>query len=234
MSTLALIGCMAASAAPPFTPFSEDVAPSVIGIGSSYNSTKAVPAGATAVSIIVVAQGGYGGDGGTSTFGGGGGGGGAYSAITSYSLAGVTNLYLYAEGSSTRVCGVKTNNSSGTIMVSAQRGKNGLTGSTSAGAAQAGGAAASGVGTVKFSGGAGSVRRSGTFSVGGGAGSGAANGGAGTGTTAGTSASPGGTGGGNTFGPTNGNDYGGGGGGARPNDGSGSQPGGMIFRLSWT
>ena len=218
----------------PFTPFSEDVSPDVIDSGSSYNSTKAVPAGATAVSIIVVAQGGWGGDGGTSTFGGGGGGGGAYSSISSYSLSGITNLYLYAEGSSTRVCGVKENNSSGTIMVSAQRGVTGLTSSSTAGVAQAGGAAASGVGTVKFSGGAGSVRRSGTFSVGGGAGSGAANGGAGTGTTAGTSASPGGTGGGNTSGGTVGNNYGGGGSGAPPNAGSGWQPGKMLFRLSWT
>lgn len=222
------------AAGPPFTPFTEDITPNIVGASSNYNTTITVPAGATSVAITVIAQGGFGGAGGTSTFGGGGGGGGACSVVNSYSLSGVTSLYIYYEGTGSRLCGVKTDNSSGALIISAQRGFNGLAGSASAGTASAGGSAASGTGDTKYSGGAGSVRRSGTFSVGGGAGYPTGNGGAGSGTTAGTSSSPGGTGGGSTFGASAGNDYGGGGGGAAPNDGSGWNPGRALFRLSWS
>lgn len=157
------------------------------------------PAGATSVTIICVGSGGDG-----SLDNNAGGGGGACSRTVTYSLAGVTSLFLtvaqrgVGQGAGS---GVRINSAGGTVICYAESGTNGTSSSS-------GGRSSQGVGDFKYSGGnssGGDANRGGggaagptangsnTFNTGGGASGGA----------------PGGKGGG---GGSNGNAYGGGGG----------------------
>lgn len=132
---------------------------------------------------------GGGGNGGADVFriiGGGGGGGGAYSKVTNVTLtpASVVSYAVGGAAGDTYFCNASTNCGSisgSSVIVGAKGGS-----SATLNAGGAGGAAASGIGTTKYSGGAGANRTA----LGGGTGGGAAGpggaGGAGSATTGGT------------------------------------------------
>ena len=169
--------------------------------------TIAIPAGASTVTIECIGPGGPGGSDGDNEWGSGGGG--AYSKKTSYSVAGLSGIYLYVAPSTTSlVSGVatlaKANNSSGAVICSADYGHGRY-----ANGDAVGGAAANGTGDVKYSGGAGQVGDRNDY-AGGGAGGPTGNGGNGNLASPGSgNGIPAGSGGG---GGNPGNIYGGGGG----------------------
>lgn len=160
--------------------------------------TVAIPQGASSVTIELIGAGadGYwdGGDGMCR-----GGGGGAYSKKNTYSVNGLTGIYLDVGAGATVA---RINNLSGTVICSA-----------APGGYPAGGLASYGVGDVTYSGGNGTPVLNGVTAGGGGAAGPNGNGGNAIGATGGVSGggAAGSGGDGSTYQP--GNNYGGGGGG---------------------
>lgn len=182
-------------------------APIVQVITATGAGSFTVPAGVTSLTVECWGAGGGGG----ST----GGGGGAYSAATLPVTPNSTIGYSVGIGGTSSTGATDT--AFGANLVLAKCGNNGL------GGAGAGGAASSGVGTVKFSGGAG-----GSYGGGGGA-SASKNGDGGAGGSSGGGNSPGaGAGGGSFAAPGASNVEGGGGGGPeyKNGGGDGGAPGG--------
>lgn len=172
--------------------------------------TISIPAGASTVTIVCI-----GGGGGSSYFYDDhdhfqGGGGGAYSAKNTYSVSGLSGIYIYVGAAGPAVHSLanaggdsyaKENSSGGTTICFAQGGQSGTTG----------GNAASGTGDVKYSGGNG-VDAFQRYIGAGGAGGPSGNGSTGSGNNGGASGgSPGGAGGGQNNGQGAGLAYGGGG-----------------------
>ncbi len=185
--------------------------------------TVSVPTGAVIVTVECYAAGATPLDDGTA----GAGGGGAYSKRNTYSVAGLTGLYLSvpaAPGNNTAGgdAFVRENNASGTVICLAKGGGSG-------GTIRIGGAAASGTGDTKYSGGNGEAYGGGLAGGGGGAGS--------TGNGSNGSAGSGGAGGGGLAGAggegngTNGVAAGGGGG-SRDDVQAGAGARGAI-KLTW-
>lgn len=166
-------------------------------VSQTFNSsgTYTVPANYKAI-VTIEAWGG--GGGGNSANKGGGGGGGAYSSISGHTLDAGSYSVTVGGGGAVNTAG---GTSSFTTLVVAVGG-NGATNGTGA----AGGAAASGTGSVKFSGGTGGDSNTNDGGGGGGQGLPGGNGANGSGTTAGGNGGIGGVG--------------------NSNAGSGTQPGG--------
>ncbi len=185
--------------------------------------TIAIPAGAVAVTIEVIAAG----AGGNSGNNGGGGGGGGYAKRNTYSVAGLTGIYIYvppsvAASTSGAAAYARENASGGTVICSANGGGPGS-------GASAGSGGAGTVGDVLHTGGNGDIY--GTGGGGGGAAGPTSNGSPGYhsigGDGGGTPAGKGGDWGGNP-----GANYGGGGNGY--NTGTGGAGAQGWVKLSWT
>ena len=205
-----------------FSPFSAEYT-------TPGTQTVSIPAGATAVTIECIG-GGAGAFWNSGTIRAGGGGG-AYSKTNSYSVSGLSALYLgvpasadsYVSGS---LALVKANTSGGAVLCLAMGGS---VGTASVGGA--GGSSAAGTGDLKYQGGTGYYALSNAPAGGGGAGNSAGAGGnssSGTGGAAGAGTAPAGNGG---SGFSNGANYGGGGGGSTSGLGRGAQ--GWI-KLTWS
>lgn len=169
-------------------------------ITATGTQTVSIPAGASTVTVECISSGAGGYDNGTTY----GGGGGAYSKKNTYSLAGLTGIYIDvpaagAYGANGSDALARENSAGGTIICKAAKSWNYNSIHTGDG-----GQAADGTGDLKYSGGGISSSAGGGGGAAGPSGSGAANSG-GTGGTAG--GSPAGAGG-NTS--ANGNNYGGG------------------------
>lgn len=162
---------------------------------TSGSGTWTAPANVTSVVVEVWGGGGGGGGNTTNSDGAGGGGGGAYSQSTIAVTPG--NNYAYSVGSGGAGGSSGTYNGaaggdtyfidSATVMAKGGAGGNGKTAGTNPGTGGLGGAAASGVGTVKFSGGDGDNGRNNPNGQGGPGGSSAGTAADGT-TTGGTQA----------------------------------------------
>jgi len=201
----------AASEPPSFSPFSTEYTT------PGYAATIAIPEGASTVTVECI--GGGGGRGWYSDNSGGGGGGG-YARKNSYSVAGLTGIYV-SVGYGYHVSGgaysypsfARENGSGGTVIANATGGYAAPTGSGGAGGAGT-------VGDVLYTGG------TGAGSAGGGAAGPGGNGGAASGSTPGAgNGSPAGDGGANDL---PGEDYGGGSGGGTSANGAGG-----WLKLSW-
>lgn len=180
-------------------------------------STITKPVGATTCTVELIAAG----SSGVNNFddSGSGGGGGAYSKTNTYSLAGVTGIYIVIPAGNAGNAIARVNNSGGAVIAEADGTIND----------SAGGSAASGTGDVKYSGGSGSSGSvSSSYCRGGGAAGPTGNGGNATSGSAGAGGgSPAGFGGGSG----SGGDYGGGGG--VNSSGTVSAGGQGWCRLTW-
>lgn len=205
-----------------FTPYSTEYT-------TPGTQTVSVPAGATSVTIecIGAGAGAYWNNGAIRS----GGGGGGYAKATSYSVSGLSAIYLSipgaaATGTSGGDAFAKANSSGGTTICLA---KGGGVGTYSVGGS--GGYAVCETGDVKRNGGAGYFGSSNAAAAGGGAANSASDGGNATpyaGGAAGTGTAPAGAGG---TAYANGALYGGGGGGSTSGLGTGAQ--GWI-KLTWS
>ncbi len=204
----------------------------LMGEGFKFNSfstayttpgaqTVAIPAGATKVTVEAIGAGGGASFSGTFL----GGGGGAYAKKTAYSVSGLTAVYIVVPTSaSAGISGAsavaRENNSSGTVICSAQGGNWNRTGGTTAGS----------VGDVLRAGGAGATDGGATYTSGGGGAAGPVSAG-GDGTNTGVGGTSGGSpagAGGNA--DADGAYYGGGGGIGNAHTGMGRQG---WLKLTW-